>query len=338
MTRKEGVSRRALLGSLGAVGTAGATLGVGTRALFTDTETLPGSVASAGRLDLLVSWPDGTSEDGTATLAIDLTDGGSGSETISVELPDSNPGRVWLRTRCPSGPADSISGTLSYACDDSVVASGSLLAIANELRNGVHLDPACATDDGCLDGDERLELRFEWEFTPTDDYNGTDPDDVELQVEFHASQCRHDPTPSNPFPEIEPCVEYYGISYVEIYADEDGDGCGDDESPLGKIELDSKGNYEQDGIGDSDIEEGTYDLYVDEDGEDTGYDIEVTDTVEKDDGEETVAIAFELVDPDGADPELCEVVIKGANETTAYTDFDDNATGGLLYAPVKGGP
>ena len=225
MTRKEGISRRALLGSLGAVGIAGGTLSAKTTGLLTDTETLAGSIMSGGQLDLLVSWPGGTSEDGTATLAIDMTDGGSGSETITVELPDSNPGRVWLRTRCPSGLADSVTGTLSYVCDGSVVASGSLLELANVLRNGVHLDPPCATDEGCLDGDDRLELLFEWEFTPTDDYDGTDPDDVELHVEFHATQCRY-MTPTNPFPEIDPCEggtdSRHAISFIAFCSAESG--------------------------------------------------------------------------------------------------------------------
>jgi hypothetical protein len=225
MTRNEELTRRALLGSLGTVGTAGAAVGAGTTGLFTDREQLRESVASGGRLDLLVSWPGGTSEDGVATLDIDLSDGGSGSERFTVELPDSNPGRVWLRTICPSGPAESVSGSLSYVCNDEVLAAGSLVDIADALRNGVHLDPDCATDDGCLGPDTDLELEFSWSFSPTDDYDGTDPEPVGIQFQYHAVQCRH-AAATNPFPESDPCdtdaEPEHAISFIAFCSAEPG--------------------------------------------------------------------------------------------------------------------
>jgi len=332
MTDKGELSRRALLGSLGTVGTAGAAFGAGTTALFTDTERLLGSAASAGRLDLLASWPGGTSEDGVATLAIDLTDG-SGSSVITVAHAGegSNPARVWLRTTCPTGPADSVYLTVSYVCNDDVIASGTLLSVADALRNGILLDPDCDTTDGCLPSDGGLDLAFEWEFVETDDYNGNDPKNVELQIQFEGKQCRHNTTVSNPFAWVEPCVTYHGISFIEIYADSSCEF-------IGKLELDPSGNYDQAGIGDNYVEPGTYDLYENGDGGDTGYDVVVTDTVEKDGGDETVAVEFELVDPAGSDPELCRVDIKGSRDEVTYkTGFDGNATGGLLYAPTTEG-
>ncbi|MCU4718193.1 hypothetical protein [Halapricum hydrolyticum] len=330
MTRKEGVSRRALLGSLGTVGTAGAAFGAGTTALFTDTERLLGSTVSAGQLDLLASWPGGTSEDGVATLAIDLTDGSDSSVvTVAHAVEESNPARIWLRTTCPTGPADSVYVTVSYVCNDEIIASGTLLSVANSLCNGILLDPDCDTTDVCLPSDGELDVEFEWE--SSDDYSGNNPKNVELQLQFQGEQCRHNATLSNPFPRVEPCVTYHGISFIEIYAEIDG-SC----ELIGKLELDS--SYEQDGIGDSYIEPGTYDLYEDDDGDGAGYNVVVTDTVEKDDGDETVAVEFELVDPDGSDPDLCRVDIKGGpDEIACDTGFDGNATGGLLYAPTKEG-
>jgi predicted ribosomally synthesized peptide with SipW-like signal peptide len=339
MKQNNDLSRRALLGSLGTVGTAGAVFGTGTSSLFTDREVFGRSVVEAGLLDLLVSWDGGTSEDGDASLTIDLTDG-SGSAVVSVAhaVEESNPVRVWLRTTCPTGPADTVYVTASYVCSDEVIASGTLLNVANKLRNGIRLDPDCDTTAGCLPSGGELDIEFDWEFVETDDYNGNNPENVELQLQFRGKQCRNN-TPSNPFPWVEPCVTYYGTSFIQIYDEIDG-SC----ELVGKLELEPSGNYDQDGIGDSYIEPGTYDLYEDDAGDDTGYDVVVTDTVQKDDGDETIAVEFELVDPDGSDPELCRVDVKGGpgppggdSELTYDTGFDGNATGRLLYAPTKEG-
>lgn len=343
MTGEDNISRRMLLGSLGTVGCAGAVFGTGTTALFTDREMFEDSVVRAGLLDMLVSWKENgviqTSEDGTATVTFDLVDG-KDTTVLTVEHSDSrsNPAHVWFRPTCPTGPADAVDVTL-YVCGEAV-SSGSLLQVANSLRDGFLLDQYCG---GCLGPDEDIEVRLESQFSETDDYNATNPKDVALEFQYRAIQCRNNDTPSNPFEPIEPCVKYHGISYIEIYAE---NGC----ESIGKLELDPSGKYDQEGIDDSYIEPETYDLYEDDSGADTGYDVVVTDTVTKDGGNETIAVEFELVDPDGSDPDLCRVDIKGGSgnsggisvssvggEITYNSSFDGNSTDGLLYAPEKEG-
>lgn len=350
MTGKDDISRRALLGSLGTVGGAGAVFGAGTTALFTDTERFEESVVSSGPIDVLVSWKDQTTEDGTVTVTFDLSDGKATTNLTITPDETSNPAAVWIRPTCPTGPADSIVNvefTLPD-CGETVYSGGSLPEVVDDLRKngGVRLETASC--GGCISPDEQIELEIYWEFSESADYNAENPDDVKLDFEFRAIQCRYDP--GSPFKPLDPChdsgdnQDYHGISYIEIYADDDEDGsCGDEDSPLGKIELTPKDNYDQSGIGESHIEPETYDLYEDDSGDDTGYDVEVTDTVEKDGGEETVAVAFELIDinaeSEGTGPSLCKVNIKGS-EITTYTGFDDNTTGGPLYAPENdnGGP
>jgi len=52
------LSRRKVLGSLGAMGVAGAAAGFGTNAYFSDSETFDGSTLTAGELDLKVDWEE----------------------------------------------------------------------------------------------------------------------------------------------------------------------------------------------------------------------------------------------------------------------------------------
>ncbi|WP_254832218.1 vWA domain-containing protein [Haloglomus salinum] len=54
--RKIDITRRKVLGALGAVGAAGLGAGFGTSALFGDTEEFVGNTLAAGNLDLLVDW------------------------------------------------------------------------------------------------------------------------------------------------------------------------------------------------------------------------------------------------------------------------------------------
>jgi len=52
------LSRRKILGSVGAVGAAGAAAGLGTSALFSDTESFENNSITAGQLDLKVDWEE----------------------------------------------------------------------------------------------------------------------------------------------------------------------------------------------------------------------------------------------------------------------------------------
>jgi len=92
------LSRRTILAGLGAVGAAGAGAGLGTSALFSDTESFENSVITAGELDLLVDyysyWDQGMAGSGTVS---GTADGG----TVTGELTDVKPGDSGALAFCP---------------------------------------------------------------------------------------------------------------------------------------------------------------------------------------------------------------------------------------------
>jgi predicted ribosomally synthesized peptide with SipW-like signal peptide len=347
------ISRRQLLAGVAGAGATGALVGTGTAALFTDEEGFSARL-TAGLFDLVVEHAGGTST-GTVPLVIDAA---TGSEQLTAQLPGerNNPGYAWLRTVCPEEDlpafADDIAVTLSYVdCggDGDTIATGSLAEVAEQLRGGEPLDPRCLgpaeVDPGgqaCLSSGGEIDLLLEWDWDLQEDYDGGPQDLVAL--EFAGLQCRNADGTRNPFPDVATTAncetddpptttERYAVSFCEVYAD-DGDGC----KPVGKLELEDGGYCGQSGISENQIAEGTYDLYTDgDDCEKTGYDMRVTDTETKDGGSETVGLAFELLGPDGSDPTLCEVRIKGSGTVEYDSGFDGNATGGLLYAPEKDG-
>lgn len=348
------LTRRELLLAAGGAGATGAVVGTGAAALIADEELLPSNFLVSGTLDLLVEWGDDNTSEGTAPVVIDSP---TGAVTFSVGLPGgrNNPAFGWFRTVCPRSPlptfADDVHVTLSYVgCDggDTVIATGSLDEVGNELRGGIPLDPGCTEPDDLSPGDQSclqpgddggVDLRFEWDWDLDEDCD-TDGQRL-LTFQFVGEQCRHDESPESPFPDpgsVPRCVtpdERYAISYVELAADA-GDGC----ELVGKLELEDEYCGQTGGLGDSFLAPGRYDLYDDgDDCNDTGYDLRVTDTRTKDCGNETVALAFELLDDEGEPhPDLCSVRIKGGPGEAVYdSGFDGNATGGLLYAPKKGG-
>lgn len=109
------LNRRTVLGAAGAVGTVAAGAGLGTRALFGDTESFGENDITAGELDLRVAWKQryefgGTVREETSdgwpgdlrndadAPVVDLTDvkpGDSGSIRFKLQV-DSNPGYLWL--------------------------------------------------------------------------------------------------------------------------------------------------------------------------------------------------------------------------------------------------
>lgn len=348
------MSRRKLLAGVAGAGATGALLGGGTGALLADEEGFAAGLG-AGLFDLRVEL-DGSpagGANGTAPIVIDEPDG---ERRLTVGLPGdrNNPGYAWLRTVCPGTAlpafADNVRVTLSYVdCGSGgdVIAEGSLADVADELRGGVPLDPRCLGPDTvapggqiCLPGEGTIDLLFDWEWNLDEDYDDGPQDLIALQ--FAGVQCRNVDGTRDPFPDAattsncgtdDPQSDHHGVSYVEIVADT-GDGC----AVVGKIELEDGYCGQTSSIGDSYLAEGTYDLYDDgDDCNDTGYDLHVTDTETKDGGSETVGLAFELLDDDGADPTLCEVRIKGSGTVMYDSGFDGNATGGLLYAPEKDG-
>jgi predicted ribosomally synthesized peptide with SipW-like signal peptide len=88
------ISRRKLLGGLGAVGLASAGAGMGTAALFSDEESFEGNTLTAGTLDLQVDWEEhyynGNADppNGETIGSLQLVDGPGGVGSGEVGLPD----------------------------------------------------------------------------------------------------------------------------------------------------------------------------------------------------------------------------------------------------------
>ena len=102
------LSRRKILASVGAIGAAGAGAGVGTSALFNDTESFEGNSITAGELDLKMDWEehysfpqiyddfgDPTVEDGTE---LDVTRSDP-NDSQYVGLPDPENPVVWANAQ-----------------------------------------------------------------------------------------------------------------------------------------------------------------------------------------------------------------------------------------------
>jgi hypothetical protein len=234
-----GLSRRAVLSGMGAVGVAGALGGVGTFAFVRDTERA-GARVEAGVLDLELCWTeDEDCETGSdlVTVPISVAEvGDGGSATIRYQLPDdgrNNPGYVWFRTSCPvdaCGLERAVEARL-YRDDDcdgefdrgELVEEGRLCDVLKRLNDGVLLD-----GDGATDGDQPLapgETRcfgIEWELV--DPLCGED--ELEVSFQFRAEQARHTTEPVSPWEgavcdvdcddtdDCTQCLDLGGISFV----------------------------------------------------------------------------------------------------------------------------
>ena len=234
-----GLSRRAVLSGMGAVGVAGALGGAGTFAFVRDTERA-GARVEAGVLDLELCWTeDEDCETGSdlVTVPISVAEvGDGGSATIRYQLPDdgrNNPGYVWFRTSCPvdaCGLERAVEARL-YRDDDcdgefdrgELIEEGRLCDVLKRLNDGVHLD-----GDGETDGDQPLapgETRcfgIEWELV--DPLCGED--ELEVSFQFRAEQARHTTEPVSPWEgavcdvdcddtdDCTQCLDLGGISFV----------------------------------------------------------------------------------------------------------------------------
>ncbi|MGB9986738.1 SipW-dependent-type signal peptide-containing protein [Salarchaeum japonicum] len=96
------LSRRKVLGGLGAVGLASAGAGLGTSAYFTDTESLNNNTLTAGELDLVVDWVTGVDQ-GSATPAQPTASGtiDGNPSNYSYEVSDVKPGDSGVLAFCP---------------------------------------------------------------------------------------------------------------------------------------------------------------------------------------------------------------------------------------------
>lgn len=344
------IPRRALLYGL-AAGGIGAGSGAVSAAMLSDTEAFTGNLLSSGEVDLKTCWEnkddssDCTPDDGSPQIDLgsvsNVGEGGSG--LIRARLPDgSNPAWVCFRTSCPEGTAgleEKLNVTVwrDKNCDamdddfEEVLADGSLCEVLKTLHGGILIDGDPSTSDpDPFEPGEEVCLGFNWEL----DTDLNMKDSVDIDFDFHATQSRST-TPQDVCPTRTCDVtcddggDGTGISYIEIYTNE-GNGC----QKRGKIELldDYCGEA---GISENVIDTGTCNLYEDDDCNNTGYDVTVTDTTTKtEDGEtETTAVEFDIVDSNGDAVDLCRVDIKGGQSEAEYTDqsnFVGNATDGLL--------
>jgi hypothetical protein len=361
-----GLSRRQLLGAMTAVGATGGFVGLSTGASLFDRERLDRRfVAGVVDLGILHSVNDGDERytDGT-TVSLDLGELEPGSENgghadLQLVLPDTgsdsapnNPAYPWFRPSCIDASGrlvDDLRVTLKYvdcATDDVgavLFPWGSLREFVETFRGGFALDGRSRPNrtpgnQACLD--DPVCLRFDYYLAS--DFEGRGA--AQVDIDFTAIQCRNHTGDENPFAAAPGRLcdgpDYHGVSFIQVWAEVEG-VC----EPLGKLELDDDyaancgsdldvaGDDNTVPIAENYIVEGTYDLPVDDDCGDTGYDIRVTETVTKPGTTEVVGVAFELLNDDGsAAPAICRVVIKGGATEAEYVDFTDNTTG-VLYAP-----
>lgn len=338
------LTRRRVLAALAAAGGAGALTGTGTAAMFRDTERLDASMV-AGTVDLVVEYelltgPGTGGSDGQGIIngsRVNLPvgalgpDADAGSMLLTFALPQrgdavNNPAALWLATDCPvpasTALAEAIRVTVSYAdCASGTrlhrIADGSLREVADDLRDGYRVDGDHTTPgDGCLTDAVCLLVEYE-----LGGYIGTET--VDLPLWFAAVQCRH-ATPTNPFDGsgTTPCLT--------------ADPCPCCRT-LGKLEFE---DGTQPGLGDSYADPGTYTFTQGE----SDYGLEIYDTVNKDDGRETVGVAFRLVSlAGGITPPLCTAAVKGGPGFEQYdradglsadtADLPGSDADGIVYAP-----
>ncbi|MEF8778470.1 MAG: SipW-dependent-type signal peptide-containing protein [Natronomonas sp.] len=90
------ISRRKALASLGTIGVASASAGLGTSAYFSDQETFENNQLTAGTLDMKVGWSEhysDSSADETAGIPPQKTVGENTLDTVLMERPDKRAGR-----------------------------------------------------------------------------------------------------------------------------------------------------------------------------------------------------------------------------------------------------
>lgn len=227
--------RRDVLGALSVAGSAGAMVGGGTAAAFTDRESLMDNYLSAGTLNLNVDWAaDGGStgsSTGDAPIGLSIGPDESGVVHFDVSLPENgpnNPAFGWLRLSCPtpSDLTDALEIELRYDCEGSeaTIATGSLGEVASALRNGVVLDGNCngsttSGDQACIQPGEPIELALEWEL----DGGFEGESETDLTLTFAGRQCRNQDGSVNPFAgsQPDPCTqdeEGPAISWVAFCA------------------------------------------------------------------------------------------------------------------------
>jgi len=123
MTERFEISRRKALTALGTIGVASAGAGLGTSALFNDTESFEKNILTAGTLDLLVDyysyWDQGSAGSGTVA-------GTADGEAVTAELGDVKPGDSGLIAFCPRIETNPAYLWMCGALTDSSESTGSI--------------------------------------------------------------------------------------------------------------------------------------------------------------------------------------------------------------------
>ncbi|WP_254838362.1 SipW-dependent-type signal peptide-containing protein [Natronomonas marina] len=95
------LSRRKILGGVGAIGVAGAGAGLGTSALFSDTEEFENNSVQAGTLDLVVDYVTTVTQDGVSPGSTTNDGTIQGGESGEYQIADAKPGDSGFLAFCP---------------------------------------------------------------------------------------------------------------------------------------------------------------------------------------------------------------------------------------------
>ncbi|MFD1562858.1 SipW-dependent-type signal peptide-containing protein [Haloarchaeobius amylolyticus] len=160
------LSRRKVLGSLGAIGVASAGAGFGTSAYFNDEETFDDNIMTAGTLDLLVDyysyWNQGSA-------GSDYVSGTADGEAVSSDLSDVKPGDSGIIAFCPrieTNPA------YLWLCGE----------LTDSSENG-YTEPEPEDNNGEGELEENIDVTVSY-CTLNDIGDSFDPKDVDSQTEI----------------------------------------------------------------------------------------------------------------------------------------------------------
>lgn len=196
------LSRRRVLAAIGGIGAVGGVAGAGTAAYFSDAERVTNGLET-GSVAIGVDCDSCSLVGEQLTFAVDGIDRGeSGTVDVSITV-ETNPARLWLRSRCPP-TVDPLGEALeaAFAVDGDVVASGGLASVSRSLATGHRLEQGCTTPG------EAIELELAWEL-PADAPAALAGETTEFTVELVAEQCRHveEADVVDPFAGVAPCDE-----------------------------------------------------------------------------------------------------------------------------------
>lgn len=313
MSRETGIRRRELLMGIGGVGVlsaVGGSAGARTHALLSDRTALTSSFV-VGDLGLSIDCANCEESNGHVRFNFGggpIEPGSGGKERVTVSI-SGNPARVWLATVCPSpeNPLASYIDVSARVNNDRLFERDSLREFNRAFVDGVRI-PA----EGCVEPDDPIDIDVYWTFLP-DVPPSLAGSSATLELLFGAEQCRHieDGAATNPFEgrSCGPVPEPECVSCIELGKADDLD----ERMPIAigdRLALDAGP-----GVG--------------------SYELEITDTIQKD-GDETIGVRFDLVSlEDAPDRELCKVIVKGGPEESTYDEAEISDSELIWFAPEQ---